>query len=325
MAVPPVSTPVYEGIDVSQWQGSINFSQVRDSGIELVYIKSSEGFRFIEPNFERYYEDAKAAGLSVGFYHYLTARSAGQARQQAHFFMSTIQGNEADLRPALDFELLDGLSDEEISEISRAFLTELSGRLKENGVIYGSVSKLKRLDPALSVYPVWVAQYGVPSPEDAGPWEAWTGWQYTNRGRVNGIRTNVDRNRFTKEIYLNEITVMPDPGNPPFPTTQILTYRIKKGDTLSRIARLYHITVAALASFNQISDPDRIYAGETLKIPLDSAGSDESAYRFYTIQRGDTLSAIAKRYKTTVKELAELNRIPDPNRIYPGQILKIAR
>lgn len=74
-AFSPSSNNIYEGIDVSRWQGNINFSLVNNSGISVVYIKSSEGRTYIDPYFEKNYSEAKANGLKVGFYHYVTAKS----------------------------------------------------------------------------------------------------------------------------------------------------------------------------------------------------------------------------------------------------------
>lgn len=64
-----------EGIDVSHWEGRIDFFEVRRAGIRIVYIKASEGDRGVDPDFERNYREAQTAGLKIGFYHYLTART----------------------------------------------------------------------------------------------------------------------------------------------------------------------------------------------------------------------------------------------------------
>ena len=69
LAFGPSNDKIYQGIDVSSWQGNIDFSAVKNSGIEFVYIKSSEGTRYIDPYFEQNYQNAKANGLKVGFYH----------------------------------------------------------------------------------------------------------------------------------------------------------------------------------------------------------------------------------------------------------------
>lgn len=72
-ALTPSSDPRYQGIDVSNWQGYIDYRQVRESGIEVVYIKASQGRNIKDAYFDINYENAKANGLKVGFYHFLTA------------------------------------------------------------------------------------------------------------------------------------------------------------------------------------------------------------------------------------------------------------
>lgn len=72
-AITPSSESQYEGIDVSDWQGYIDYKQVREAQIEIVYIKASQGSETKDPYFDLNYENAKANGLKVGFYHFLTA------------------------------------------------------------------------------------------------------------------------------------------------------------------------------------------------------------------------------------------------------------
>ena len=70
------------GIDVSRWQGSIDWQAVRGMAVEIAYIKSSEGVDYIDPYFERNYSGAQAAGVKCGFYHFMTAISETAARAQ---------------------------------------------------------------------------------------------------------------------------------------------------------------------------------------------------------------------------------------------------
>ena len=72
-AISEQSSAIYEGIDVSDWQGYIDYSKVKQAGIDIVYIKSSQGNNIKDPYFDLNYENAKANGLKVGFYHFLTA------------------------------------------------------------------------------------------------------------------------------------------------------------------------------------------------------------------------------------------------------------
>lgn len=85
-AITPSSNPQYQGIDVSDWQGYIDYNQVRASGIEVVYIKSSQGSNIKDPYFDINYENAKANGLKVGFYHFLTATNTRRSRTRSSIF-----------------------------------------------------------------------------------------------------------------------------------------------------------------------------------------------------------------------------------------------
>ena len=87
-ALTPASNLSYQGIDVSNWQGYINYAEVRDTGIQVVYIKASQGTNIKDAYFDINYENAKANGLRVGFYHYLTATSTEQAREEANYLLS---------------------------------------------------------------------------------------------------------------------------------------------------------------------------------------------------------------------------------------------
>ena len=85
-AITPQSELQYQGIDVSNWQGYIDYSQVKQAGIEVVYIKASQGSDFKDPYFDINYENAKANGLKVGFYHFLTATTTRRSRTRGSIF-----------------------------------------------------------------------------------------------------------------------------------------------------------------------------------------------------------------------------------------------
>ena len=85
-AISPASSLSYQGIDVSNWQGYINYLEVKESGIEVVYIKSSQGTNIKDAYFDINYENAKAHGLKVGFYHFLTATNTRRSRTRSKIF-----------------------------------------------------------------------------------------------------------------------------------------------------------------------------------------------------------------------------------------------
>ena len=175
-AFAPSSNQIYQGIDVSSWQRNIDFSAVKNYGIDVVYIKSSEGRSYIDPYFETNYQNAKANGLKVGFYHYVTARSVDQAKEQAIFFARVISGKQAECRFAMDFEDFGNLSVSEINEISKVFLETLETVTNSQVVIYSNAYSARTIfGQELTKYPLWVANYGVSSPGSNGKWQTWVG------------------------------------------------------------------------------------------------------------------------------------------------------
>ena len=177
-------------------------------------------------------------------------------------------------------------------------------------------------------YPLWVAQYGVSEPSNNGKWNTWIGFQYSDRGNVLGINGNVDLDRFTKEIFLSNIEQIPEPINPnPEEVKNVIYYTVKRGDTLSKIAREYNTTVEQIVEVNGIRNPNLIFTGQRLEIPTSSnnATITSSTTAEYTVKRGDNLYNIARRFGTTINSIVNLNNITNPNLIYPGQSIIIRR
>ena len=95
------------------------------------------------------------------------------------------------------------------------------------------------------------------------------------------------------------------------------------GDTLSGLAKTFGTTVSEIVRMNRIANPNRIYPGNRLVLRV-PAGTPVDACDTYTVVRGDTLSGIAGRLGVSQADLVRLNNIRNPNRIYPGQVLKLS-
>ena len=106
-------------------------------------------------------------------------------------------------------------------------------------------------------------------------------------------------------------------------TNNTITYKVKKGDTLSAIAKKYNTTYQKIASDNGIKNPNLIRIGQVLKINTNQKVTSTPSVTYYTVKKGDTLSAIAKRYGTSVNNIVKLNNIKNPNLIYPNQKLRV--
>lgn len=309
------------GIDVSLWQGKIDFSRVKESGIEIVYIRSSAGNSYVDGDFEKNYREAKAAGLKVGVYHYVTARTIEEGRKQAQFFASVIKEKEIDCRLAMDFEVFTGLTRKEVNEISRIFLKTLEDLTKKELVIYSDAYNARRVfDKSLfRDYPLWVAEYDVERPSA----DNYIGWQYTDRGRVDGIRGNVDRDIFYEDIYLTDNTPIKNPEIDKDDHKKIVYYRVHKNDTLSHIAKKYHTSLNKIINDNHLKNPNLIFPNQVIKLEIDFdyQVTDSGILSTYTVKWQDNLTKIARKYQNLVLNLVTWNNIINPNLIYPGQVL----
>lgn len=321
-AIPPSGRRQYRGIDISEFQGEIDFEEVRRSGIEAVYIRVGAG-EYTDEYFAENYERAKAAGLKIGFYHYVTARSVDEGRRQARFFASLAAGREPDMRLAMDFEYFGSLSVSQINAISEAYLDELTALTKREAVIYSDLSNARNIfSRALAEkYPLWAAQYGADEPSANGKWREWVGFQYTDEGRVGGIYGNVDRNIFTEGIFLSDSwRIDGEKRTTVRARTRTLTVYVRAGDTLWAIAREYSTTVEAIARENRIADPNMMFAGERLRITLPARGSGEE---IYNVRRGDTPISIAGKFGVTLSALEDRNGLERGETIYAGDKLSI--
>ena len=326
----PSSQNIYEGIDISEWQGNIDFTQVRNSGIDIVYMRASEGPNYEDSCFEQNYAGAKANGIKVGFYHYLTAMSNEDAIIEADFFASVIAGKSPDCRLAMDFESFNGLEVDEINQIGLTFMAELKKQTGKEVVIYSDTYNASYVfGGEITNYPLWVAQYGEPEPQANGNWDTWVGWQYTDEGEIPGISGYVDRDQYTDGILLSDTSEIPNSGGSK-PDNNPSSIVIQWGDTLSQIALEYNTTVEELAQLNNISNPNLIYAGDILILPTKETNSEvinnnstSSNQNIYIVKSGDTLSQIAQDFGTTISAIANANNIQNVNLIYVGQRLVI--
>lgn len=176
------------GIDVSRWQGEINWSQVAADDVSFVMLGTrSKGA--VDPYFHRNIQQASAAGVRVGVYIYSLATTVEMAEAEADFVLDLIHDYPVSYPVAFDMEdsTQGNLSKEELAAIANAFCKKIS----DSGyypIIYANENWLKnKLDMSLMDYPVWVARYSA-RPSYQNP----VMWQATSTGSVKGINGNVD-------------------------------------------------------------------------------------------------------------------------------------
>lgn len=317
-----------KGLDVSEFQGTINWPQVKSAGYQFAMLRAGYGFSTVDRQFRRNASECNRLGIPIGAYWFCYAISPETARQEADGCIEAISPYRFDYPICYDIEqaTLNYAAQNGITitpQLATQIVSTFCNRLEERGyfaMYYSNRNFLKQYLPAdlSDQYALWYAFYNKNFDNTTCGI-----WQYTDKGSVPGIIGDVDLDKgfidyptIIRNAHLNHLsgTASPTP-----PSTDYVTYVIQPGDTLSEIALRFGTTVEALASFNHLSDPNVIYAGQTLRIPE----AADSSVRFYTVQLGDTLSEIALRFGTTVNALASRNHLTDPNLIYPGEILII--
>lgn len=310
---------VFSGIDVSVYQGDIDFEQVKNSGIEVVYIRAGYGFSVTDPKFEENYTNATKAGLKCGAYYFVTARNTEQAYLQATRFAELISGKTFAARPAMDFEEFGSLGKNGINLVGLAFMQKLRELTGIVPMLYtDAYNASETWGWNFAQFPLWVADYDAEEPYvTSNIWQSYAGFQYSDRGEIPGIYGNVDLDRFTSSVFLNganEVT--------PTKSPDAIRYTVKRGDTLWGIAKKFGVTVSAVVNANNIRNPNLIYVGEVFIIPH-MTSAENSGYTLYTVRRGDTLWGISRKFGTNINSIVALNGIKNPNLIYAGEVFKI--
>lgn len=263
-----------ELIDVSHWQGKIDWKKVKNDGVKGVYIKATEGSRngsaYVDAEMVRNYTGAKAQGLEVGFYHYAKFIDVPDAIEEAKWFVNHIQGLDFTLPPMLDLEENKCKNDTVMNQGAKAFLSYVEQNLGSAGLYsFGAFFETHVDKKLLNDYAYWHARYN-DKPVNVKLENIFM-WQYTDKGKVNGISGFVDRNKaggkfFTvnKKKTTTKKKTNPVVEKPPSKKP----YKIQFGDSLSLIAKKNKTTIKKLLQMNpSIKDKDKIFSGQSIWVP----------------------------------------------------------
>lgn len=188
------------GIDVSKHQGKIDWKRVglmNKNGIKVtfVFIKATEGISRQDNKFSFNWEQSSKNGIVRGAYHFFyPSRDAGK---QADNFIKEVKLKKGDLPPVIDVELSNGKSSEKIQEGIQVFITRLEKQYKVKSIIYTNIHFYNtHLKGKFGEYPLWIAGYFDHDRFYNEFDTPWTFWQHSEKGRVDGIKGNVDFNVF---------------------------------------------------------------------------------------------------------------------------------
>lgn len=188
-----------KGIDVSHWQGYINWYSVASWDYKFAFIKATEGTAFKDAKFPVNWAGAKEAGLYRGAYHFW--REAGDYGIQALNFKNYVGKDIGEIYPVLDLEDKYAPKGGTTPSKVKACLDKIEEYFERKPIIYTGAwwwnAWMKPVPSWTQDYDLWVAHYTTAyNPIIPAGWNIWKLWQYTSQGKVDGINGNVDINRF---------------------------------------------------------------------------------------------------------------------------------
>ena len=196
----------YNGIDVSRHQGRIDWQRVAaDPKIQFVYIKATEGASLVDRDYERNFEQARAAGLKVGSYHFFTSYKS--ARAQFDNFKRHVDKSAQDLLPMVDVEEAGNrrATRQSLQPHLQEFMELVRAEYGQYPLLYSQYKFYNTLlAPEFNRYFIFIARYGRAEPVLRGGGK-YNIWQYTERGHVDGISGAVDLDRFCNGTTLDDI------------------------------------------------------------------------------------------------------------------------
>ena len=343
------------GIDLSEHNGNIDFSQVKNDGVNFIILRlgwiGNKNNHTLDKKFDEYYKLAKNVGLQIGAYVYSYCKTVSSMESGAKWVIDQLKYKNIELEKPIFIDL----EDNSIIECGKDNLTKqclkFCEMIEQNGFSSGIYANKNWFTNYLDInqlgkYKIWLAEWNGKENHTAN--FNVDLWQYTSSGKVNGINTRVDMNYCLNcEVNSEEIT-----GKK---SNEEIANEVIKGlwgngeDRKNRLqnAGYDYQTIQNIVN-NKISTPKKSNEeianevikglwgnGEDRKNRLQNAGYNyqiiqnivngktQNNSMYYTVKSGDNLTNIAKKYNVSVTSIVQLNNIKNPNLIYVGQKLKI--
>lgn len=341
-----------KGIDVSEFQGSIDWDKVKADGIEFAILRAGFGMDVTSQDdkyIERNVEECERLGIPFGVYLFSYANTVDKAKSEAEHTLRLIKGHT--LKMGVWYDIEDNNTSGSVSkETLTNIINTYCNTIKNAGYRVGIYANLNWLNNKIEAsvqekWDVWVAQY-YKECQHKGKYVI---WQYASDGKVDGISGNVDMNYFYGK--LQEDTENNDKKSIDELAQEVING--KWGDGEARKKKLEAAGYDYNAVQNRVNEmlakPKKSVAevakdviagkygnGDNRKKKLEAEGYDydevqakvnqllgANTTKTYTVKSGDTLSIIASKYKTTVNKLVKDNNIANANLIYVGQKIVI--
>ncbi len=316
---------------MSYWQGIIDWAKVKAAGISFAIIKaggSDDGF-YTDSKWETNYKGAKANGIAVGAYYFVGPKcvNAAAGKADAERFIQLLKGKQFEYPVFMDNEAQPVSAKTGITEASIAFCETMEAAGYFVGIYGSTYSGFRdRMDDSkLTAYTHWVAQYASKCTY-SGKYGI---WQYSSKGRVNGISGNVDMdlsyvdypsaikgggfNGYEKTVFSSKPVASTTPAKK---STDEIAREVIAGSWGNGDDRKSRLTAAGY-------DYSAVQAKVNALLGANKSSAPAAVY--YTVRSGDTLSGIAKKYGTSVSAIQKLNPtlIKNVNLILAGWKIRV--
>lgn len=296
-------------IDVSKHQGTINWAKVKDH-IDGAIIRCGFGSDIRSQDDPRFKENVEACikhGIPFGVYLYSYAKTMAGAKSEALHVLRLLEPYKGKLSFPVYYDLEEQGTQNGAVERAHVFCT----MIEEEGYWCGIYANQNwwgvYLKNGLDRYTKWVAKYSKNKPTGiSGTYDM---WQYTSKGSIPGINGNVDVNICYRD-FPGEISGNVTKTEAPAKSNEELAEEVILGLWGVGIERENNLTTAG-------------YDYEAVQAIVNAMLEDDEKVKYYTVKQDDTLAEIAEQYGTTYQELAKINGIKNPNRIYVGQKIRI--
>lgn len=307
------------GCDISHYQGMVDFDALRGH-VAFGIAKATQGTTYVDPLCARNISEMVRVGIIPGAYHFA---GGGDPVTEANFFLDHVTLPPGGLL-FLDWEI----SYSDPVGWCRSFLHRVEGRTGVKAPVYLNQSIVGNFPWAPVIaddYGLWLAQYdNNPASVAATKWPVVAFKQYTSRGSLPGIVGPVDLDVFYGDAAalakygLPGAAPKPAPAPPAPPASAPAgVYTVQRGDTLTSIGQRFGVSVADLARWNGIANPNLIYPGEKLR--LSGAAPHSASAIVHIVRAGENLTLIARNNGVSVNEVVGWNHLANPNVIFPGQ------
>lgn len=308
-----------QGIDVSKHNGNINWKNVKNSNkVDFAILRAGFGKVVSQKDtkFEQNYQGCVDNNIPVGVYWYSYAKTVDEAKLEAQVCLQVLNNRKLQFPVYFDFEERSQLNTgrNNVSAMADAFCKTI----QDGGYTPGLYSMKSGLTDFLTTemknkYTVWVAQINCKQTSYAGPYDM---WQYSWKGRINGITGDVDMSYcYNDNLGKTDDIVTPQPRDIELKSVDEIAKEVLEGKWGNGTDRKKRLTEAG---YNYAAVQEAVNKLLKQSVPVQ---------RTYTVKRGDTLSAIAKKYNTTVKKIVADNKPKYPqmtaNFIKGGWVLKV--